>query len=122
MSAFWVWLVINVPVIVWQVFLLLGLSFLVCGYFFVRNAKRFWCMVSGCVFVIIAAFFLSCYAYTQTCCWVRSHSDLVVRVGPADWHRVVGTVKNGDLLCINSVSGAWKCFQSNLCNGWIYLP
>ena len=122
MSIFLLWLAIKFPVIIWQMLLLIGMGLLVVGYFFVRSKGRFWCMGGGCLLVVIAAFFLSCYAYVQACCWVQARSDMLMHVGPADWHHVIGTIKKGELLCVNLRCGAWKCFQSKMCNGWIFLP
>jgi hypothetical protein len=121
MNTWWLWFVETVPLLLWQCAWLGGLFFVVLGYYGIKNKWLVGCGIAGCFLVLIAALFMSCYAYTQRCCWVRVLDECPVHVGPASWYHTVGMVKKGEIVCITNKCHAWHCCRAKTCDGWIYL-
>lgn len=120
----WVWcvsLMQEVPILVWQLLLLFGLTVVTVGSFFARKKIRLIFMSAGCILVLFATFFLACYAHTQRCCWVRMMQPVSVRTGPAPWYHEIGTIGADDIVQIEQVHNAWHCLQTKKCKGWAYL-
>jgi len=116
------WLcVLRVPVIVWQLMLLVGLVLMVVSLSRVKNAVR-WIVCFGGGMVIVAAFFLSWYAYARQCCWVRVCEPVCLRAGPGQRYHAIGEAGTQELGCVEQVCGDWKCIRTRTCKGWAYLP
>lgn len=124
MSVFSWLFVACMPVIFWQLVLLIGLVALVAGTFFLKNtaSPRWRFMVCFLVsMAVVAAFLLSWYAYARRCCWVRICEPISLRVGPGNCYHVVGEVGAQELGRIDQVCGDWKCIRTRTCKGWVYL-
>ena len=122
MNAFWLIFTQTIPLVGWQVLLLAGLLLVIIGYCLAQVRLRIGCMVTGCLLVLVAAFFLSCYAYAQRCCWLCLLEPVQLYAGPTKRYHTLGTSSSNELVCVYKTYGEWKCIQAKACKGWAYLP
>lgn len=121
MSTFWLLLSQKIPLILWQLLFLCGLMLVIAGYSFTKKRLRFGIMGAGCFLVFMATFFLTCYAYVYTCCWIQIKKPVILYAGPAKQYHNIGKIEGDELVCINGDCREWKCLQAKVCNGWAYL-
>jgi hypothetical protein len=125
MSSYWLIIMQVIPIIWWQVLWLLGLGLIVLCVVRLKYMGM-WVKIlglaSGCLLVLVAAFFLSCYAYAQQCCWVQLLEPMQLHAGPTKRYHSIATSNAGELVCVDGVCGEWKCIQARVCRGWVYLP